>query len=112
MYEYNGDSEKSYPATMLFEGIDYEECDVIVFDSELGYGLFTGTRYRMREFVDKFPNGIFEIITETYSVYDTVFRGYIYKNGCVCGSGIISIWTMGDVILSTNYASNKKDDRI
>ena len=112
VYEYNGDSEKSYPATMLFEGIDYEECDVIVFDSELGYGLFTGTRYRMREFVDKFPNGIFEIITETYSVYDTVFRGYIYKNGCVYGSGIISIWTMGDVILSTNYASNKKDDRI
>ena len=112
VYEYNGDSEKSYPATMLFEGIDYEECDVIVFDSELGYGLFTGTRYRMREFVDKFPNGIFEIITETYSVYDTVFRGYIYKNGCVCGSGIISIWTMGDVILSTNYASNKKDDNI
>ena len=112
VYEYNGDNEKSYPATMLFEGIDYEECDVIVFDSELGYGLFTGTRYRMREFVDKFPNGIFEIITETYSVYDTVFRGYIYKNGCVCGSGIISIWTMGDVILSTNYASNKKDDKI
>ena len=25
VYEYNGDSEKSYPATMLFEGIDYEE---------------------------------------------------------------------------------------
>ena len=81
VYEYNGDNEKSYPATMLFEGIDYEECDVIVFDSELGYGSFTGTRYRtryrMREFVDKFPNGIFEIITETYSGYDTVFRGYI-----------------------------------
>jgi hypothetical protein len=112
VYEYNGDNEKSYPATMLFEGIDYEECDVIVFDSALGYGSFTGTRYRMREFVDKFPNGIFEIITETYSGYDTVFRGYIYKNGCVYGSGIISIWTMGDVILSTNYASNKKDDRI
>lgn len=77
VYEYNGDNEKSYPATMLFEGIDYEECDVIVFDSELGYGSFTRTRYRMREFVDKFPNGIFEIITETYSGYDTVFRGYI-----------------------------------
>lgn len=112
VYEYNGDNEKSYPAAMLFEGIDYEECDVIVFDSELGYGSFTGTRYELREFVDKFPNGIFEIITETYSGYDTVFRGYIYKNGCVYGSGIISIWTMGDVILSTNYASNKKDDRI
>ncbi len=25
---------KSYPATMLFEGIDYEECDVSVFDSD------------------------------------------------------------------------------
>ena len=112
VYEYNGDNEKSYPATMLFEGIDYEEYDVIVFDSELGYGSFIGTRYRMREFVDKFPNGIFEIITETYSVYDTVFRGYIYKNGCVYGPGIISIWTMGDVILSTNYVSNKKDDKI
>ena len=35
-----------------------------------------------------------------------------YKNGYVYGSGIISIWTMGDVILSTNYASDKKDDRI
>ena len=112
VYEYNGDNEKNYPATMLFEGIDYEECDVIVFDSALGYGSFTGTRYIMREFIDKFPNGIFEIITETYSGYDTVFRGYIYKNGCVYGSGIISIWTMGDVILSANYASNKKDDNI
>ena len=36
----------------------------------------------------------------------------IYKNGCVYGSGIISIWTMGDVIFSTNYTSNKKDDKI
>ncbi len=44
-----------------YSGRDYEEC-VSGFDSELGYGSFTGTRYRMREFVDKFPNIGFEII--------------------------------------------------
>ncbi len=60
VHEYSGDNEKSYPATMLFEGIDYEmRCHS--FDSELGYGSFTGTRYRMREIINKFPNGIFEL---------------------------------------------------
>ncbi len=54
--------------------------------------------------------GFFEIITEIYSGYDTVFEDLI--SGCVYGSGIISIWTMGDVIFSTNYTSNKKDDKI
>ncbi len=45
VYEYNGDNEKSHPATMLFEELITKN---EVFDSELGYGSFTGTRYIMR----------------------------------------------------------------
>ncbi len=101
VYEYNGDEEKWYSVTMRFKNIDYEECDVIVFDAELGYGAFTGTRYGMKDFIEKFPDAIFEIITETYGEYDTVFQGYIYTNGRVFSSGIINIWTTGDVVFVT-----------
>lgn len=98
VYEYNNGSEKCYPANMIFEDIDFEECKIMIFDGEIGPGRFSGTRYGVEEFIDNLEGSEFEILTETYGGYDTILEGLVWKDGEDPALGIISIWTMGDIV--------------
>lgn len=49
VYEYQKDSEKFYPANLMFTKIDLEECYALVFDGPQKDGAFTGVRYNFRE---------------------------------------------------------------
>lgn len=98
VYEYTEDSEKFYPATLTFTNIDLEECHVLVFDSTLENGAFSGVAYQMNDFIDLYSDAEFEIITETYGMNTTFLEGLIFRKGHDPVSAIMSIWTLGDIL--------------
>lgn len=98
VYEYHKDQEKFYPAKLTFTDIDLEECHALVFDKGIENGKFSGVRYDLQEYLEKYPDAEFEIITDTYNMTTTVMEGYIYRVGQEAVAGIISLWTLGEVI--------------
>jgi hypothetical protein len=98
VYEYHKDSEKFYPAKLTFTDIDLEECHALVFDKGIENGKFSGVRYDLQGYLEKYPDAEFEIITDTYNMTTTVMEGYIYRVGQEAVAGIISLWTLGEVI--------------
>ncbi|MGZ1158771.1 hypothetical protein ACXO19_07595 [Lactobacillus delbrueckii subsp. bulgaricus] len=52
----------------------------------------------MQEYLEKYPDAKFEIITDTYNMTTTVMEEYIYRDGQEAVAGIISLWTLGEVI--------------
>ena len=98
VYEYSNDSEEYYPAKMIFKDIDFEECNIIIFDRQIGKGKFAGIRCGIKEFSENYEGAEFEILTETYGGYSTTLEGLIWKDECEPVSGIITIWTMGDIV--------------
>lgn len=98
VYKYSEDSEEYYPAIMRFKDIYSEECNIIIFDRQMGKGNFAGTRCGIREFNESYEGAEFEILTETYGGYSTILEGLIWMDECEPVSGIITIWTMGDIV--------------
>ncbi|MEF2738602.1 MAG: hypothetical protein U0O18_03290 [Clostridia bacterium] len=98
VYEYRNGSEEYYPAKMKFKDIDFEECNIIIFDRQIGKGKFAGIRCGIKAFSENYEGAEFEILTETCGGYSTTLEGLIWKDECEPVSGIITIWTMGDVV--------------
>lgn len=98
VFEYTKESEKCYPACMSFEGVDLDDCNVLVFDKSLKNGSFAGRRYGIKKFINKFADTEFEIITETYGYCSTVLDGVIWGDEDGPVSGIIHIWNAGDIV--------------
>lgn len=98
VYEYSNGSEEYYPAKMKFKDIDFEECNIIIFDRQIGKGKFAGIRCGIKAFSENYEGAEFEILTETCGGYSTTLEGLIWKDECEPVSGIITIWTMGDVV--------------
>ena len=98
VYEYKQNSEKYYPANMSFHDIDFEECNVLVFNKSVTNGSLSGVRYGIKEYINKFADTEFEILTESYGTYSTVLEGLVWRDGNDPVSGIINIWNTGDVV--------------
>lgn len=75
-----------------------EECHTLVFDKGIENGAFSGVRDDLQEYLEKYPDAEFEIITDTYNMTITVMEGYIYRDGQEAVAGIISLWILGEVI--------------
>ena len=71
VYEYHKDSQKFYPAKLTFTDIYLEECHTLVFDKGIENGEFSGVRYDLQEYLEKYPDAKFEIITDTYNMTTT-----------------------------------------
>lgn len=98
VYEYQEEGEKFYPAQLTFTNIDLEECYALVFNKGLENGSFSGVRYNLKEYLKKYDHAQFEIITEAYGMNTTFLEGYIYQKGKETVAGILSLWTLGQII--------------
>ena len=77
IFHYAGDEEKWYQGIIEFIKADIEECDIMLFNRPYGYDgekSFTGESISLAEFNAKYPDAVFEIVTEGYSGYDTIFQ--------------------------------------
>ena len=104
IFEFVDGEEKWYPCEIEFSKTDLDSCDILIFNHPFGYeGVyeFSGRELSIEEFIKEYPNAEFEIITETYFGYDTVFQGQIW-DGEEDLRAIMSIWNMGDMIYRIN----------
>lgn len=82
---------------ICFKDCDIDLCEVLIFNKTLGHGHFTGKSFYLEEFMDKYKNAEFEIITEGYFGYTTTYSGWLreYEKNPV--SAIMYIWNSGDM---------------
>ncbi len=101
IYQYADDEEKWHPGIIEFTKVDMEECDIMLFNTPFGYDgekTFSGKSMSFEEFNVEYPNAEFEIVTEGYCGYDTVFQGWIWQGDNNPLFGIMRIWNTGDMI--------------
>lgn len=101
IFQYTDDEEKWYKGIIEFTKTDIEECDIMVFHSPFGYDgekSFSGESLSFDEFQKRYPNAAFEIVTEGYSGYDTIFQGCIWQGENDPIFEIMRIWNTGDMI--------------
>ena len=73
----------------------------MVFNSPYGYDgekSFSGKELGFEEFNSQYSNAEFEIVTEGYCGFDTVFQGWICQGENDPLFGIMRIWNTGDDI--------------
>ncbi len=101
IFQYADDEEKWYPGIIEFTKVDMEECDIMLFNTPFGYdgeNAFSGKAMSFEEFNAEYPKAEFEIVTEGYCGYDTVFQGWIWQGENNPLFGIMRIWNTGDMI--------------
>lgn len=62
-----------------FNNVDLDYCSVCIFNLEGNLGKFSGEKFSLQDFVEKFNTINFEIIDETYGYNQSKFFGYIYE---------------------------------
>lgn len=101
IFEYAETGERWYPCEIEFTKMDLDYCDVKIFNYPYGtegVNEFAGKSLNLKEFIEEYQAAEFEIITETYFGYDTVYQGQIWQGEEEPLFAIMSIWNMGDMI--------------
>lgn len=98
LFRYVDNEEKSYPGEICFYDCDLDLCSVLIFNKTLGQGYFKGKAISMKEYMEKYSNLEFEILTEGYFGNSTTYMGWIWEEGKEPVSGIMYLWNRGDMV--------------
>ncbi|MCJ0537050.1 hypothetical protein [Enterococcus cecorum] len=90
--------EQGFEAEVIFTKCHLEDCWVLVYDSVLSEGKFTGQYMTMEEFIHQYIHQEFEIITELHNGYSTFFVGWLWKNQILV-SAQVEIFNFGEMII-------------
>ena len=69
----------------------------------------------LKEYIEHYPFAEFEILTESYHGYNSIYIGLLRQEGKKTVSAILTLWNMGEMIyhlnfeLSVPYHSAKKE---
>ncbi len=97
LFQYTSNEEKAYLGEICFHGCDLDLCSVLIFNKILGEGYFNGKAISMKEFMDKYHNSEFEIITEGYFGNTITYTGWLWEEEKNPVSTIMYIWNSGDM---------------
>lgn len=90
--------EHGFEAEVIFTRCHLEDCWVLVYDSVLSEGKFTGQYMTMQDFIQQYNHQEFEIITELHNGYSTFFVGWLWKNK-IPVSAQVEIFNFGEMII-------------
>lgn len=96
-YSESGD-EQGFEAEIIFIKCYLEDCWVLVYDSVLSEGKFSGQKFEMQNFIQQYIHQEFEIITELHNGHSTVFDGWLWKNKMPV-SARIEIFNYGEMMM-------------
>ena len=98
MFQYMEKKEIIHTGKVEFTEIDIDDCDVLVFDQTVNEGNFSGKAITLKDYIDQYSDAYFEILTEGYNGYCTIYSGWIWRPEKEPVSGIMNIWNIGDMI--------------
>lgn len=105
IFEYVDGETHSYQGKICFKDCDLDLCDILIFNKTLGKGYFNGKAFYLEEFMEKYKNAEFEIITEGYYGNSTTYMGWLWEEGKEPVSAILYIWNSGEM----EYLINKEN---
>ncbi|RRC91201.1 hypothetical protein EII25_06860 [Erysipelotrichaceae bacterium OH741_COT-311] len=97
IFQYINYEEKTYKGRICFKDCDIDLCEVLIFNKTLGEGYFKGKSFYLEEFIEKYNDVEFEIITEGYFGNSTTYMGWLWEDGKEPVSAIMYIWNSGDM---------------
>ena len=98
IFQYTEEREIIYTGEIDFTEIDIDDCNILIFDKTVYEGDFSGKAISLTEYVEQYSNAEFEILTEGYNGYCTIYSGWIWQEGKEPVSGIINIYNRGEII--------------
>ena len=79
IFSYNDDgTENIHKCKIIFEDTDIDDVDFLVFNDTLSDEEFKGRYIVLQEYIEKYKNSEFEIITETYNHSKACFQGWLW----------------------------------
>ena len=98
IFSYNEDrSENTHKAKIIFEKVDIDDVDFLVFDDTIREK-FSGAFIYLEEYQDKYRDGEFEVIIETYNWGRAVFQGWLWMDDDIHVDCIMNIYYLGKMI--------------
>lgn len=98
LFQHTKDEEKVYSGDILFFDSDLDECNVLIFDQTVYEGGFSGKAIGLKEYIKKFSDAEFEILTEGYYGFNAIYTGWIWIDGKEPVSAIMYIWNTGNMV--------------
>lgn len=98
IFQYTEEQEFIYRGKIDFTECDIDDCNILIFDKTVYEGSFAGKAISLADYVKQYSNAQFEILTEGYSEYSTIYSGWIWQEGQEPVSGIINIYNTGEII--------------
>ena len=102
IFQYTKDGEKIYSGDVLFYDSNLDECRILIFDTTVCEGDFSGKAISLIEYIEKYSNAEFEILIEGYFGYYTTYTGWIQIEGKEPVSAIMYILNTGDMVYRIN----------
>ena len=103
IFQYTEDEEKIYSGEVLFYGCDLDECSVMIFNRTVYEGDFSGKAVSLQDYIKKYSNVEFEILTEGYFGYCTTYTGWIWAEGKEPVSAIMYIGNNCNMVYRINF---------
>ena len=98
IFQYTKGEEKLYSGEVLFFDSDLEECNILILDRTVYEGEFSGKAIGLKEYMKEYAHAEFEILTEGYFGYSTIYTGWLWEKGKEPVSAILYIWNAGDMV--------------
>ena len=102
LFRYAENEEKIYSGDVVFYEIELDECTVLIFDKIVYEGDFSGKAIGLKEYIEKSSDMEFEILTEGYFGYNTIYTGWLWEEGKEPVSATMYIWNTGDMVYRIN----------
>ena len=97
LFQYVNNEEVEHEGEVCFKDCDLRLCSMLIFNKILGEGYFNGKAISMNEFMDKYHNSEFEIITEGYFGNTITYTGWLWEERKNPVSTIMYVWNSGDM---------------
>ena len=105
-YPHKGDA-LPIMGSVIIKGIDYDFSNLNIMDVPGNHGKFTGKRWSIKKFANKFPDIDMEIIDVSFDYYHIVLSGMFYQEDA-WQEWSMDISYTGDMIYLTEDLSKKK----
>lgn len=80
IFSYDDDGEHTHKAKVIFEQVDVDDLNVLVFDSTLR-DVFHGEQIDFDTYQQRYKNSEFEVIDEMTNWGQAMFQGWLRTNG-------------------------------
>ena len=98
IFDYSGPQVQAAKARISFLNLAPDDVTIYVLTENYKKRKIKGKTYDLKAFLKKYKKLDFEILSETYHGYDTVWEGLLYNTKKGLKRCIMTMWSQGDIV--------------